>query len=49
VQDFLREALRVIKVAAELTGDLNKALFSHRNKPLSVFTYKTAERLVSER
>ena len=27
VQDFLREALRVIKAATDLNGDLNKALF----------------------
>ena len=49
VQEFLREALRVIKAATELNGDLNKALFWYRNEPLSVFGYKTAERLVSER
>jgi hypothetical protein len=48
VQDFLREALRVIKAATELNGDLNKAVFWYRNEPLSVFGYKTAERLVSE-
>ena len=49
VQGFLREALRVIKAATDLNGDLNKALFWYRNEPLSVFGYKTAERLVSER
>jgi len=48
VQDFLREALRIIKAATDLNGDLNKALFWYRNEPLSVFDYKTAERLVSE-
>ena len=48
VQEFLREALRIIKAATELNGDLNKALFWYRNEPLSVFCYKTAERLVSE-
>ena len=48
VQDFLREALRVIKAATDLNGDLTKALFWYRNEPLSVFGYKTAERLVSE-
>lgn len=48
VQDFLREALRVIKAATDLSGDLHKALFWYRNEPLSVFGYKTAERLVSE-
>jgi len=48
VQDFLREALRVIKAATDLNGDLNKALFWYRNEPLAVFGYKTSERLVSE-
>jgi hypothetical protein len=48
VQDFLRQALRVIKAATDLSGDLNKALFWYRNEPLSVFGYKTPERLVSE-
>jgi hypothetical protein len=48
VQDFLREALRIIKAATDLTGDLNKALFWYRTEPLAVFGYKTAERLASE-
>ena len=48
VQDFLRQALRVIKAATDLNGDLNKALFWYRNEPLAVFGYKTPERLVSE-
>jgi hypothetical protein len=48
VQDFLREALRVIKAATDLQGELKKALFWYRNEPLSAFGYKTAERLVSE-
>jgi hypothetical protein len=48
VQDFLREALRVIRAATDLSGDLNKALFWYRNEPLAVFGYKTPERLVSE-
>ena len=48
VQDYLREAVRIIKAATDLNGDLNKALFWYRNEPLSVFGYKTAERLVSE-
>ena len=48
IQDYLRESLRVIKAANDLSGDLGKALFWYRNEPLSVFDYKTAERLVSE-
>jgi Protein of unknown function (DUF2384) len=48
VQSFLREALRIIKAATDLTGDLPRALFWYRTEPLSAFGYKTAERLVSE-
>ena len=48
IQDFLREALRVIKAAAEVSGDLDRALFWYRNEPLSAFGYRSAERLVSE-
>jgi uncharacterized protein (DUF2384 family) len=48
VQDFLREALRVIKAATDLNGNLKRALFWYRNEPLSAFAYKTPERLVSE-
>src|SRR5690349_15702800 len=48
VQDFLREAMRVIKAATDLVGDLDRALFWYRNEPLSAFGYKSAERLVSE-
>ena len=48
IQDFLREALRVIKAATDLNGNLNRALFWYRNEPLAAFSYNTAERLVSE-
>ena len=48
VQDFLREALRAIKAATDVNGNLKNALFWYRNEPLAAFGYKTAERLVSE-
>jgi hypothetical protein len=48
VQDFLRQALRVIKAAVDLNGDMHNALFWYRNEPLPPFDYKTAEKLVSE-
>lgn len=48
VQDFLRQALRIIKAATDLTGDLNRALFWYRNEPLAVFGYRTPECLVAE-
>ncbi|MDP1906427.1 MAG: DUF2384 domain-containing protein [Pseudomonadota bacterium] len=48
VQRYLREALRVIRAATDLTGDVNRALFWYRNEPLQPFGYKTAEQLVSD-
>jgi hypothetical protein len=48
VQNFLREALRVIRAATDLSGDVDRALFWYRNEPLQPFGYKTAEQLVSE-
>lgn len=48
VQRFLREALRVIRAAADLSGDVDRSLFWYRNEPLQPFGYKTAEQLVSD-
>ena len=48
VQHFLREALRVIRAAADLSGDVDRSLFWYRNEPLQPFGYKTAEQLVSD-
>lgn len=48
VQRFLRESLRVIRAATDLSGDVERALFWYRNEPLQPFGYKTAEQLVSE-
>ncbi|ABO58995.1 DUF2384 domain-containing protein [Burkholderia vietnamiensis] len=47
VQHFLREAIRVIRAATDLSGDVYRALFWYRNEPLAVFDYQTAETLVS--
>ena len=47
VQHFLREAIRVIRAATDLSGDVHLALFWYRNEPLAVFDYQTAETLVS--
>ena len=47
VQKFLRDAVRVISAATDLSGDVRKALFWYRNEPLAVFGYETAENLVS--
>lgn len=48
VQRFLRETLRVIRAATDLSGEVENALFWYRNEPMQPFEYKTPERLVSE-
>ena len=34
VQRFLRDALRVIRAATDISGDVGRALFWYRNEPL---------------
>lgn len=48
IQKFLREALRVMRAANDLSGDVGRAIFWYRNEPLPPFGYKTAEQLVIE-
>jgi uncharacterized protein (DUF2384 family) len=48
VQRFLREAVRVLRAATDVSGDVGRAMFWYRNEPLPVFGYKTAEQLVSD-
>ena len=48
VQHYLREAVRVIYAAIDISGDVEQALFWYRNAPIPPFDYKTAEELVSE-
>ena len=48
VQRYLREAVRVIRAATDLSGDVEQAIFWYRNEPLQPFAYKTAEQLVSD-
>jgi hypothetical protein len=47
VQRFLREALRVLRAATDMSGDMRRAIFWYRNEPLRGFGYNTAENLVS--
>lgn len=48
VQKLLRDALRIIRAATDISGNVQRALFWYRNEPLPTFDYKTAEQLVSE-
>lgn len=45
---YLRDALRVIRAATDISGDVRSTLFWYLNEPLPTFDYKTAEQLVSE-
>ncbi len=48
VQTHLRDNLRVIKAAYDVSGgDLKKALYWFRAEPLSAFSQRTAEQVVS--
>ncbi|HMO45598.1 MAG TPA: DUF2384 domain-containing protein [Rubrivivax sp.] len=48
LQKYLRDMVRVLAVAAEMTGDEQRAAFLLRNEPLRAFGYKTADALVQE-
>ncbi|OSO81103.1 hypothetical protein [Burkholderia pseudomallei] len=48
MQRFLQDAIKVIQAAADVSGDVQRALSWYRNEPLSTFDDKTAEQLVSD-
>jgi len=48
VQKYLQDALRVIRAATDISGDVRNTLFWYRNEPLPTFDCKTAKHLVSE-
>lgn len=48
LQDFLRDAVRVLAAAFALAGSADRALYWFRSHPIQDFDYKTAEALVSE-
>lgn len=48
LQQFLRDALRVLKAATDLCGDLDKALLWYRSQPLQPFHDKTPAQVISE-
>lgn len=48
LQKYLQDMVRVLAVAAEVTGDAERAAFLLRNEPLRTFGYKTADTLVQE-
>jgi hypothetical protein len=48
IQNYLRDALRVIATLMLNAPDVARALFWFRNLPLAAFSYKTPEMLVAE-
>lgn len=48
LQKYLQDMVRVLAVAAEMTGDAERAAFLLRNEPLRTFSYKTADALVQD-
>lgn len=48
VQRYLRESVRVMRAAVDITGNVEKAIFWFKNNPLAPFDYKTPQDLVSE-
>lgn len=48
LQDRLREMIKIITSASELTGDVDKALYWFRNEPIADYRGKTAADLVAE-
>ncbi len=48
VQRYLRESLRVIRAAVDISGSVEKAIYWFKNNPIPVFNYKTPQDLVSD-
>lgn len=48
LQGRMREMIKVISAAAELTGDLDKAIYWYRNEPIADYGHRTAAELVAD-
>lgn len=48
MQVYLRESVRVMRAAVDITRSVEKAIFWFKNNPLPTFDYRTAQDLVSE-
>jgi hypothetical protein len=48
LQGFLREALRALSAAYEVTQDRDRAIFWFRNTPIPEFGHRTAETIVAD-
>ena len=48
LQGRMREMVKVITAATELTGDIDKAIYWYRNEPIADYSHRTAAELVAE-
>ena len=48
LQSRMREMVKVISAATELTGDVDKAIYWYRNEPIADYGHRTAAELVAE-
>ncbi|PYE86968.1 hypothetical protein [Phyllobacterium leguminum] len=48
LQGRMREMVKVISAATELTGDLDKTIYWYRNEPIADYGHRTAAELVAE-
>lgn len=44
----MREMVKVISAATELTGDVDKAIYWYRNEPIADYGHRTAAELVAD-
>lgn len=47
LQNRMREMVKAVTAAAELTGDVGKAIYWYRNEPIADYDHKTAAELVA--
>lgn len=48
LQSKLRQMIKVIAAAVELTGDVDKAIYWFRNEPIADYRHKTAAELIAD-
>jgi uncharacterized protein (DUF2384 family) len=48
LQKFLRDSVRVLAAASQVSGSANAATFWFRNQPIAEFNYQTPDTLVSD-
>ena len=48
VQKYLRDSVRVIRAASDVSRSIENAIYWFKNNPIPAFNYKTSQDLVSE-